>query len=45
MKRLGVFINNFVTPSGTHDGEVHPKELQKLLKRLKEPKRKHSSAA
>ncbi len=34
MKRLGVFINNFDIQSRTHDGEVHPKELQKLLKKI-----------
>ncbi len=34
MKRLGVFINNFGYTIRTHDGEVHPKELQKLLGRI-----------
>lgn len=34
MKRLGVFINNFGYTIRTHDGEVHPKELQKLLKKI-----------
>lgn len=36
MKRLGVFINNFGYTIRTHDGEVHPKELQKLLKKIEE---------
>ena len=31
MKRLGVFINNFGYRIRTQNGEVHPKELQKLL--------------
>lgn len=31
MKRLGVFINNFGYHIRTQNGEVHPKELQKLL--------------
>lgn len=31
MKRLGVFINNFGYSIRTQNGEVHPKELQKLL--------------
>lgn len=34
MKKLGVFINNFGYTIRTHDGEVHPKELQKLLGRI-----------
>ncbi len=34
MKRLGVFINNFGYTIRTHDGEVHPKELQKLLGKI-----------
>ncbi len=34
MKRLGIFINNFGYSIRTHDGEVHPKELQKLLDRI-----------
>lgn len=31
MKRLGTFINNFGYSIRTQNGEVHPKELQKLL--------------
>ncbi len=31
MKRLGVFINNFGYTIRTHNGEIYPKELQKLL--------------
>ncbi len=34
MKRLGVFINNFGYTIRTQNGEVHPKELQKLLDRI-----------
>lgn len=34
MKRLGVFINNFGYTIRTQQGEVHPKELQKLLKKI-----------
>lgn len=34
MKRLGVFINNFGYSIRTQQGEVHPKELQKLLKKI-----------
>lgn len=34
MKRLGVFINNFGYTIRTQNGEVHPKELQKLLKKI-----------
>lgn len=34
MKRLGVFINNFGYTIRTHDGQVHPKELQKLLGKI-----------
>lgn len=34
MKRLGVFINNFGYAIRTQQGEVHPKELQKLLNRI-----------
>lgn len=34
MKRLGVFINNFGYTIKTQQGEVHPKELQKLLKKI-----------
>lgn len=32
MKRLGLFINNFGYTIRTQQGEVHPKEIQKLLK-------------
>ncbi len=34
MKRLGVFINNFGYTIRTQNGEVHPKELQKLLAKI-----------
>lgn len=34
MKRLGVFINNFGYSIRTQQGEVHPKELQKLLAKI-----------
>ncbi len=34
MKRLGVFINNFGYTIRTQQGEVHPKELQKLLEKI-----------
>ena len=34
MKRLGVFINNFGYSIRTQNGEVHPKELQKLLEKI-----------
>lgn len=34
MKRLGLFINNFGYHIRTQNGEVHPKELQKLLERI-----------
>ena len=34
MKRLGVFINNFGYTIRTQNGEVHPKELQKLLTKI-----------
>lgn len=34
MKRLGTFINNFGYTIKTQQGEVHPKELQKLLDRI-----------
>lgn len=34
MKRLGTFINNFGYSIRTQQGEVHPKELQKLLARI-----------
>ncbi len=34
MKRLGVFINNFGYTIRTQHGEVHPKELQKLLTKI-----------
>lgn len=34
MKRLGLFINNFGYTIRTQHGEVHPKELQKLLKKI-----------
>lgn len=34
MKRLGVFINNFGYTIKTQQGEVHPKELQKLLGKI-----------
>lgn len=34
MKRLGVFINNFGYLIRTQNGEVHPKEIQKLLARI-----------
>ncbi|MDD3253951.1 MAG: ribonuclease R [Lachnospiraceae bacterium] len=34
MKRLGVFINNFGYTIKTQHGEVHPKELQKLLGKI-----------
>ena len=34
MKRLGTFINNFGYTIRTQNGEVHPKELQKLLGRI-----------
>lgn len=34
MKRLGVFINNFGYTIKTQNGEVHPKELQKLLNKI-----------
>jgi ribonuclease R len=34
MKRLGVFINNFDYTIRLHDGEVYPKEVQKLLSKI-----------
>ncbi len=34
MKRLGTFINNFGYAIRTQQGEVHPKELQKLLNKI-----------
>ena len=34
MKRLGTFINNFGYTIRTQSGEVHPKELQKLLDKI-----------
>ena len=34
MKRLGMFINNFGYSIRTQQGEVHPKELQKLLGKI-----------
>lgn len=34
MKRLGVFINNFGYTIRAQNGEVHPKELQKLLRKI-----------
>ncbi len=34
MKRLGTFINNFGYSIRTQNGEVHPKEIQKLLDRI-----------
>ena len=34
MKRLGTFINNFGYTIRTQNGEVHPKELQKLLDKI-----------
>ena len=34
MKRLGTFINNFGYTIRTQNGEVHPKELQKLLGKI-----------
>lgn len=34
MKRLGVFINNFGYTIRAQNGEVHPKELQKLLTKI-----------
>ena len=34
MKRLGTFINNFGYTIRTQNGEVHPKEIQKLLHRI-----------
>lgn len=34
MKRLGTFINNFGYTIKTQQGEVHPKELQKLLDKI-----------
>lgn len=34
MKKLGLFINNFGYHIRTQNGEVHPKELQKLLEKI-----------
>ena len=34
MKRLGTFLNNFGYTIRTQNGEVHPKELQKLLDKI-----------
>lgn len=34
MKRLGIFINNFGYSLHLQNGEVHPKEIQKLLKKI-----------
>ena len=34
MKRLGTFINNFGYSIKTQNGEVHPKEIQKLLDKI-----------
>ncbi len=34
MKRLGTFINNFGYTMRTQNGEVHPREVQKLLDRI-----------
>lgn len=36
MKRLGTFINNFGYSIRTQQGEVHPKELQKLLSKIED---------
>lgn len=36
MKRLGTFINNFGYTIRTQKGEVHPKELQKLLVKIED---------
>lgn len=36
MKRLGTFINNFGYSIRTQHGEVHPKELQKLLIKIED---------
>jgi len=36
MKRLGTFINNFGYTIRTQNGEVHPKELQKLLGKIED---------
>lgn len=36
MKRLGTFINNFGYSIRTQQGEVHPKELQKLLVKIED---------
>ncbi|MEG0566486.1 MAG: ribonuclease R, partial [Hungatella sp.] len=36
MKRLGTFINNFGYTIRTQNGEVHPKELQKLLRKIED---------
>ena len=34
MKRLGLFINNFGYTLKSHQGEIHPKELQALLTKI-----------
>lgn len=34
MKRLGTFINNFGYSIKTQNGEIHPKEIQKLLDKI-----------
>lgn len=34
MKKLGIFINNFGYTLRTQNGEVHPKEVQKLLDKI-----------
>lgn len=34
MKRLGTFINNFGYSIKTQNGEIHPKEIQKLLNKI-----------
>lgn len=36
MKRLGTFINNFGYSIRTQQGEIHPKELQKLLAKIED---------
>lgn len=36
MKKLGTFINNFGYTIRTQNGEVHPKEIQKLLDKIED---------
>ena len=43
IKRFGILINNFGYSIRLQNGELHPKEMQKLLEKAADPRRRRCS--